>query len=397
MRQGDISACGFKKIFARHSVMCDDNQPTALQPGQGTLLDRESGLVELRRQIDAVDRDLLVLLNRRARISLEVGRLKAGTGGPVFRPQREQQIMDALAGQNPGPLPNLHLRAIWREIFASSRTLQGPVRVAYLGPEGTHSHFAAVGFLGQLMDYQPCVDFREIFASVQDGRCALGVVPLENSLHGSVVQNFDLFTEFDVYIQAEFMNRIQHCLLSQEASLETITTVYSHPQALAQCQNWLRGHLPHAVLVSVESTAAAARRCLHEPHAAAIGHCHLSSLLSLPILASPIEDEADNQTRFVVLAPQPVENPDADRTSVLFTLPDKPGSLARVLDLFARSEINLRKLESRPLRAEPWKYAFFADLECSLCKPDYAPVMQALWEVCASIRLLGCYTALGFR
>ncbi len=377
--------------------MCDANQPKQPCPDHATIPDNESGLSVLRHRIDAVDRELLDLLNRRAQLSLEVGKLKAETGGPVFRPQREQQITDTLVRLNPGPLPNVHLRSIWREIFASSRTLQQPVRVAYLGPEGTHSYFAAAGFLGQLMDYCPCTDFREIFSSVQDGRCALGVVPLENSLHGSVVQNFDLFTEFDVYIQAEFMNRIQHCLLSREASPEAITTVYSHPQALAQCQNWLRGHIPHAVLVSVESTAAAARRCLHEPGTAAIGHCHLSSLLSLPVLASNIEDEADNQTRFVVLASQPVENIDADRTSVLFTLQDKPGSLARVLDLFARSGINLRKLESRPLRAEPWKYAFFADLECSLCKAEYAPVLQDLWNVCASIRLLGCYTALGFR
>lgn len=376
--------------------MGDRNQ-TQAHLDYATLPDNESGLAALRRQIDAVDEELLTLLNRRAKISLEVGNLKRGTGGPVFRPQREQQIMDALARRNPGPLPDTHLRAIWKEIFASSRTLQKPVQVAYLGPEGTHSYFAASGFLGQLMDYRPCTDFREIFSSVQDGRCSLGVVPLENSLHGSVVQNFDLFTEFEVYIQAEFVNRIQHCLLSCENSVDAIRTIYSHPQALAQCQNWLRSHAPHAVLVSVESTAAAARRCLQEPHTAAVGHRNLSALLSLPILASSIEDEADNQTRFVVLAPNPVENADADRTSVLFTLPDKPGALARVLDLFARSGINLRKLESRPLHAEPWKYAFFADLECNLCKPDYAKVMQALWEVCASIRLLGCYTALGFR
>ena len=368
-------------------------------PGQNrpVMAGDESGLVALRRQLDAVAEELLQLLNHRAKLSLEVGKLKAGTGGPVFRPQREQEIVNALAGKNPGPLPNVHLHAIWREIFASSRSLQQPLRVAYLGPEGTHSHFAAVGFLGQLMEYRPCANFREIFASVQDGRCALGVVPLENSLHGSVVQNFDLFTEFDVHIQAEFVNRIQHCLLSSEPSVETIKTIYSHPQALAQCQNWLRRHAPHAVLVSVESTAAAARRCLQEPHTAAIGHHSLSSLLSLPVLAASLEDEADNQTRFVVIAPQPAENPEADRTSVLFTLPDRPGALARVLDLFARSGINLRKLESRPLRAEPWKYAFFADLECSLCKPDYAPIMRELWDVCASIRLLGCYTALGFR
>ncbi len=376
--------------------MSDVTQPKSHDEEQCSLLEKEeASLAALRCQIDAVDEELLRLLNRRSRLSLEVGKLKAGTGGPVFRPQREQKMVNALAGKNPGPLPDVHLRAIWREILASSRSLQQPLRVAYLGPEGTHSYFAAMSFLGQLMEYQPCTNFREIFASVQNGRCALGVVPLENTLHGSVVQNFDLFTEFDVHIQAEFVNRIQHCLLSAENSVNNVITIYSHPQALAQCQRWLRGNAPHAVLVSVESTAAAARRCLQEPHTAAIGHRSLSSLLSLPILAVNLEDEADNQTRFVVIAPQPAENPNADRTSVLFTLPDKPGALARVLELFAHSGINLCKLESRPLRAEPWKYAFFADLECSLCKPDYTPILHELWDVCASIRLLGCYTSLG--
>ena len=361
------------------------------------LHNKETGIDALRQAIDAIDRELLELLNRRARISLEVGKLKAGKSGPIFRPQREQNIIDSLAAQNSGPLPSQHVRSIWREIFSSSRSLQQTVRVGYLGPEGTNSYFAAIGFLGQLSEYHPCANFRDIFASVQDGRFDLGVVPLENSLNGSVVQNFDLFTEFDVYIQAEFVNRIQHCLLSPETDTSAVRTIYSHPQALAQCQRWLRTNAPNAMLISVESTAAAAVRCQKERYAAAIGHRSLSSTLNLPILATNIADEADNQTRFVVIGPQPVENAEADRTSILFTLPDKPGTLSRVLELFSKANINLRKLESRPLRAEQWKYAFFAELECSLSRPEYKPLMNKLWEVCASIRVLGCYNALGFR
>lgn len=349
-------------------------------------------LADLRQQIDALDKQLLSLLNQRAAVSLQVGRLKSGKA-PVFRPQREQEILERLARENPGPLPTADIQAIWREIFSSSRTLQRPLEVAFLGPEGTHSYFAATGFLGQRMQYQPCQDFRDVFASVAEGRCALGVVPLENALHGTVVQCVDLFMEYDVYIQAEFLNRIQHCLLSAEESFESIYTVYSHPQALAQCQRWLRQHMPHASLVSTESTAAAARRCLAEPQTASVGHSSLSTRLSLPILARNLEDEADNQTRFVIIGPKPVETENANLTSILFSLSDKPGSLAQILDLLARAGVNLRKLESRPSRGERWKYAFFADLEAT--RPTLDTVLETLRPLCHRFRELGSYCSAG--
>ena len=340
-----------------------------------------------------MDRELLALLNRRASLSLEVGRVKANTSGPVFRPQRERQILDNLASENSGPLPEEHLRSIWHEIFASSRTLQRPVSVAYLGPEGTNSYFAAVDLLGNLMDYRPCKNFREAFAAVHGGECALGVIPLENVLQGSVGQCFDLFMEYDVYIQTEAVARIQHTLLSVESSPEAIKVVYSHPQALAQCQRWLRQHLPEASLMACDSTAAAARRAVSEPGSAAIGHKSLSTMLGLPILAYNLEDEPTNQTRFVVIGPKPTDTSAANKTSVLFTLPDKPGSLAGILELLFKAGVNLRKLESRPLRSQSWKYAFFADLETNLLKPELSGVLAELRNTCHSFRLLGCYTA----
>lgn len=354
---------------------------------------QSEALQGLRLQIDAVDRELLALLNRRASLSLEVGRVKANTSGPVFRPQRERQILDNLASENSGPLPEEHLRSIWHEIFASSRTLQRPVSVAHLGPEGTNSYFAAVDLLGNLMDYRPCKNFREAFAAVHGGECALGVIPLENVLQGSVGQCFDLFMEYDVYIQTESVARIQHTLLSVESSPEAITVVYSHPQALAQCQRWLRQHLPEASLMACDSTAAAARRAVSEPGSAAIGHKSLSTMLGLPILAYNLEDEPTNQTRFVVIGPKPTDTSAANKTSVLFTLPDKPGSLAGILDLLFKAGVNLRKLESRPLRSQSWKYAFFADLETNLLKPELSGVLAELRNTCHSFRLLGCYTA----
>lgn len=374
------------------------------------------GLDALRARIDDVDARLLDLLNERAELSLAVGRLKAAEAGSVFRPERERAVLDRLTSLSRGPLPAAHIRAVWREIFSSSRNLQRPRRVAFLGPEGTHSHAAARAYFGTLMDFQPCRDFREVFASVSSGACDLGVAPLENALHGTVGQCFDLFMEHEVFIQAEFISPIRHCLLSRAADLAAVRTVRSHPQALAQCERWLRRNLPEATLLPAESTAAAARLCLNDPSSASVGNESLSELLSLHVLAAGIEDEANNQTRFVVIgvtppgadgagadasgtpgtpgqAKPPTSTPQNSslRSSILFTLPDHPGSLAEILNLLAKASINLHKLESRPSRLERWKYAFFADLDINLSDPKHAPILQDLTTACHSLRLLGCY------
>ena len=361
-------------------------------------------LSAIRTEIDDVDHKLLALLNQRAALSQEVGRIKASDpDGMVFKPLREREVLDKLAADNNGPLPDDHLRAIWREVFSSSRALQRPQNVAYLGPEGTFSYFAGVEYLGRAARFHPCNDLAQVFEEVSDGTCELGVVPLENSLQGTVGVSFDLFLRHEVYIQAELFSRISHCLLSNATSLAEITTVYSHPQPLAQCAGWLRAHLPTAGLVPVESTAAAARRAV-DPGTAAIGNGKLAAMTGLGILARRIEDEPGNWTRFVIIGPRParaqlggaVNTPvpghtGADKTSLLFTLPDKAGSLCTVLNLLASHHINMRKLESRPLRGQCWKYAFFADVECDLEAPQYADALQKLAEACTSFRILGCY------
>lgn len=361
-------------------------------------------LAEIRARIEEVDSRLLPLLNERAALSLEVGRIKAHDPGIIFKPLREREVLDNLARQNTGPLPDTHLRAIWSEILSSSRALQRPQHVAYLGPEGTFSYFAGVEYLGHSAIFHPCNDLAQVFEEVAGGQCELGVVPLENSLQGTVGVSFDLFLSHDVHIQAELFSRISHCLLSNAGSLAEVRTVYSHPQPLAQCGGWLRAHLPNAALVPVESTAAAARRAQGEPGAAAIGNGRLADLTGLAILARRIEDQAGNWTRFVIIGPQaaraqlggamrtPVPgHTGADKTSLLFTLPDKSGALSAVLDLLARHQINMRKLESRPLRGQCWKYVFFADVESDLEAPQYAELLQKLHETCTSFRILGCY------
>ncbi|WP_297259648.1 prephenate dehydratase [uncultured Desulfovibrio sp.] len=376
--------------------MSDSSTPTA-----GASAGR---LAEIRARIEEVDSRLLPLLNERAALSLEVGRIKAHDPGIIFKPLREREVLDNLARQNTGPLPDTHLRAIWSEILSSSRALQRPQHVAYLGPEGTFSYFAGVEYLGHSAIFHPCNDLAQVFEEVAEGQCELGVVPLENSLQGTVGVSFDLFLSHDVHIQAELFSRISHCLLSNAGSLAEVRTVYSHPQPLAQCGGWLRAHLPNAALVPVESTAAAARRAQGEAGAAAIGNGRLADLAGLAILARRIEDQAGNWTRFVIIGPQaaraqlggamrsPVPgHTGADKTSLLFTLPDKSGTLSAVLDLLARHQINMRKLESRPLRGQCWKYVFFADVESDLEAPQYAELLQKLHETCTSFRILGCY------
>lgn len=367
-------------------------------------------LAAIRVGIDAIDRELLDLLNRRAELSLAVGRAKSkevtsGKAEVIFRPTRERQVLQRLTDNNQGPLQDEHIRSIWREIFSASRSLQRTQRIAYLGPEGTFSYFASVDFLGRAMHYQPQANFTEVFHAVQDGQCDLGVVPLENSLRGSVGQSFDLFLEYNVHIHAEFYARISHCLLAKEESLDAIHTVYSHPQPLAQCDHWIRMHLPHAKIIPTESTAAAARRAAGEDGAAAIGHRSLADLLTLQVLAKAIEDQHQNWTRFVVIGPAspdgavsntpayiPCGNGETEKSSVLFTLPDKPGSLSAVLNLLASSGVNMTKLESRPLAGGQWHYVFFVDMECNLSAPEHAELVGRLRDLCQTLRILGSYT-----
>lgn len=360
-------------------------------------------LATIRTEIDAVDQELLKLFNQRAALSKEVGQIKAEDKSSIFKPVREKELLDKLAKANAGPLPETHLRAIWREILSSSRALQRPQNVAYLGPEGTFSYFAGIEYLGHSAKFHPCKDIRQIFEEVTSGQCDLGVVPLENSLQGTVGVSFDLFLRHNVAIDAELYSRISHALLSNAKSLADIEKVYSHPQPLAQAGVWLRTHLPDAALIPVESTAAAAAKAAKEPKAAAIGNIKLADMYNLNVLANRIEDEQDNWTRFVIISatgPQtsavkpvlPVA-PGADKASLLFTLLDKPGTLATVLDLLAKHGINMRKLESRPMSKQPWRYVFFCDVEGNLSQAAHASLLEKLSEVCSSFRVLGCYPA----
>ena len=291
-------------------------------------------LTELRAAIDEVDGELLTLLLRRAEISRMVGAAKKDEGGPVFRPEREQEVVERLLRINRESrgegLPDEHIARIWREIFSSSRALQRPLRAAFLGPEGTFSHMAALECLGHSISAAPCENFDAVFRAVAEGTCDLGLVPLENSLHGSIGQCIDLFAEYDVHVVGEHYSRIRLCLMSRESGLSAVRRVYSHPQPFGQSRGWLRAHLPGAALMPEESTAAAALRVRDEAGSAAIGHPGLASMLGLDVLADSLEDSTSNWTRFAVIAPgREARSPGAEpgtalKTSLLFTVAHRP-------------------------------------------------------------------------
>ena len=385
---------------------------------EGLDLAEPQNLDEVRVAIDSIDDQLLQLLNRRSTMSQAVGHIKSrqrgegNTGsskGHIFHPERERAVLERLGASNSGPLPNSHVHAIWREIFSSSRSLQAPQIVACLGPEGTFSHAAALSCFGQSVQVALKGDFDSVFRAVNDGAASFGMIPLENSLHGSVGQNFDLFLRYPLRIVAEQYSRIHLCLLSSDNSHNTVRVVHSHPQPLAQSDNWLNQHLPGVQRIPEESTAAAARLVVNKPGTAAIGHRCLADMLGLNILNEGIEDLPDNWTRFVVISRDSEEAraahaPPSDggelhdmKTSLLFTAKHRPGSLAAVLNCFSEAGFNLMKLESRPARGQQWQYVFFADLGTDLENAKYAPILAALDKLCSTWRILGVYPAAQVR
>jgi len=348
-------------------------------------------LTDLRVKIDSLDKQIVDLLNQRARVSLGVGRYKAAHNEPIYKPFREQEVMDKIADSSPGPLPDKHLRTIYREIMSSSRHLQRPERVVYLGPEGTFSYFAAIEHMGSSAALTPKGDFEEIFRAVAEEGAELGVIPLENSIEGTVGQVVDLFMKYKVSIQAEVFSRISHCLMSNADRIEDVEVVYSHPQPLGQCRDWLRTHLRDVPTIPMESSAEAAEVVAGKKAAAVVGHAKLADMHGMNILAQSIEDLPDNWTRFLIIGSSPSQEDKRDKTTILFTLPDKAGALARVLTTMAHQSINITKLESRPFRGEKWKYVFFADLECDLGAERYEDVLEDIRQQCHTLRVLGTY------
>ena len=352
-------------------------------------------LLALRTQIDAVDRELLALLNRRARLAQEVGEVKKKEGSVAFRPEREAQVIDGMKAVNPGPLLAESVAPIWREIMSACRALETPTRVAYLGPAGTFSEEAALGFFGSSIVKVPCASFDEVFHVTTSGAADFGVVPVENSTEGVVTRSLDLFLTTPLFIIGETSLFVQHNLLRKENSLAGIEAVCAHPQALAQCHGWLGTHLPNVERRPVASNAEGARLAAADPKLAAIASARAGSQFGLHLVAPAIQDEAHNRTRFAVVThPQRHPQPRAsghDCTSLVVSVSNRPGAVHDMLVPLKQHGVSMTRFESRPARSGQWEYYFYIDLQGHPDQPHVATALRELREACAFFKLLGTY------
>jgi len=348
-------------------------------------------LGELRAQIDAIDDNILELLNRRARVVLEVGQVKAANRQEFYVPARERAIFERLALNNTGPFPNDAIRRVWREIVSASLALEHPMKVAFLGPQATNTHAAAMrqfGFSAQLV---PQKNVSAVFDEVGRGRADFGVVPVENSTEGVVAHTLDMFMESDLLINAEIKLAISHDLLSLSGQQEEITRVVSHPQALAQCRKWLEENLPDIPQVDVASTARAAQMAAEDGSVAAVASEMAATLYGLQVVKRKIEDNPNNFTRFLVIGRKPSPRTGNDKTSVMFSVRDEPGILYRMLEPFSRRGINLSKIESRPMKSKAWEYIFFLDMDGHRDDAEVTAAIEDLRGYCHLLKVLGSY------
>jgi chorismate mutase/prephenate dehydratase len=355
----------------------------------------DAALLALRTQIDGVDRELLGLLNRRAALALQVGELKKQTGGVVFRPEREAQVIDGLKAINGGPLQSDSVAPIWREIMSACRALERRMRVAYLGPAGTFSEEAALGFFGSSIDCLPCTSIDEVFRCTSAGAADFGVVPVENSTEGVVARSLDLFLHTPLFIIGETSLFVRHNLLRREASLDGIQAVLAHPQALAQCNAWLNLHLPQAERRPALSNAEGARLASLDASLAAIASTRAGSVYGLHVVAAAIQDDAHNRTRFAIVThPEAHPAPMAsghDCTSLVVSVDNRPGAVHDMLVPLKNHGVSMTRFESRPARSGQWEYYFYVDLQGHPEQPHVAAAMQELRNVCAFFKVLGTY------
>jgi chorismate mutase/prephenate dehydratase len=355
----------------------------------------EPTLPELRAQIDAVDRELLALLNRRAALAQAVGEVKKKEGSVAFRPEREAQVIDALKALNPGPLAGDSVAPIWREIMSACRALETPTRVAYLGPAGTFSELAALGFFGSSIVKLPCASIDEVFRATTAGAADFGVVPVENSTEGVVARSLDLFLTTPLFIIGETSLFVRHNLLRRENSLAEIQAVCAHPQALAQCHGWLSNHLPHVERRPVASNSEGARLASLDATLAGVASERAASEYGLHVVAPAIQDDPHNRTRFAIVThPQRHPQPQAsghDCTSLVVSVTNRPGAVHDMLVPLKTHQVSMTRLESRPARSGQWEYYFYIDLQGHPDQPHVAAALQELRGVCAFFKLLGTY------
>jgi len=345
----------------------------------------------LRKKIDAIDRQILALINERAGLARDIGKLKRENNLFFYNPEREREILEKIAGLNRGPFPAEAVKSIYREIISASRALEEKLRVAYLGPVATFSHLAAKKHFGSGAELLPADDIKAVFDSVEKGNASYGVVPIENSNEGVVGYNLDMFMDYDLKVSAEIMLEVSHNLLSRSGKREKVKKIYSHPQPFAQCREWLKKNMPGVSLFETSSTTRAAEIASKDPEAAAIASEAAAEIYGLKFIAGKIEDRRRNYTRFLVIGSDIAPRTGRDKTSIMFSLKDKPGALYGTLAPFKKTGINLTKIESRPSKRKAWEYIFFVDLAGHTEDKQVRKALESVREDCLYLKILGSY------
>jgi len=350
----------------------------------------ERALESMRKQIDDLDRQIVELLNARAKVVVEIGLAKQAAGRQIYAPDREKAVLDRLDALNAGPLPRRTLQAIYRELMSGSFALETPMRVGYLGPEGSFSHMAAMRKFGASIEYLPLADIRAVFEEAARGHIDLGLVPVENSLGGGVIETMDAFVEHSCRVCAEVLVEVHHNLLAN-CPPEQITRIASKPEVFAQCRNWLSRSFRRAELIPVASTAKAAEMATRESNLAAISSTVAAELYSLKIVFANIEDNAANMTRFLVIGnemPKPTGN---DKTALMFTTAHRAGALVDVLNVLGDNGVNLTNIDTRPSKRRNWEYYFFVDCEGHIEDQHLAKAVAEASKHCLEMHVLGSF------
>jgi chorismate mutase/prephenate dehydratase len=343
-----------------------------------------------RKIIDRLDEQIIRLLNQRTKHVLEIGAVKLNTGAEVYAPDRERMVLGRIVKLNQGPLTAESLQAIYREVMSAALALQKSLTIAYLGPEATFTHLAAVRRFGASLSYLPLKTIADVFAEVARGRADYGVVPVENSTEGVVTSTLDMFVDSDLKIVAQIVMPVQHCLVGL-GPRSGIKKLYSHPQAFGQCKGWVADHLPEAEIIETSSTTRAAELASGDKAAAAIASSLAAQRYHLRILRHDIQDSFSNATRFLVLGRQSPAATGHDRTSLLLSIADAVGALHRALTPFRRYRINLTKIESRPDKRKAWAYFFYIDLDGHITEPRVQKALAHVERHCNFIKVLGSY------
>jgi len=345
---------------------------------------------EHRKAIDKYDTQIVKLLNERTKHVLAIGEIKRKAGEEIYAPHRETTVLQRICRRNQGPITNESLRAIYREIMSSALSLEKSLTVAYLGPEATFTHQAAIRRFGASLLYAPQKTITDVFTEVSKHRADYGVVPVENSTEGVVTHTLDMFVDSDLKIVAQIVLPVQHCLLANCPRAQ-IKKLYAHPQALGQCRTWVQTNLPRAEIVETSSNARSAELAAKETGAAAIAGILASERYDVPVLDYDIQDNVDNATRFLVLGRQSSPPTGDDRTSLMFSVMDRVGALYHALAAFRRCRINMTKIESRPSKRKAWEYFFFVDCQGHMEDRRVAKAISLLGEHCSYVKVLGSY------